>query len=94
MPVGILTLELSLPGCQSLKEKRRRIKPLISRLQREFNLSVAEMDHLDVWQSAEICCVVVSNNGVHAQKCLQSVVPWMETHRQDIIVLDERFEIL
>ena len=39
-----LSLHLHLPGCASLKEKRGRIKPLMARLRREFNLSVAEMD--------------------------------------------------
>jgi uncharacterized protein YlxP (DUF503 family) len=41
MSIGILTLEIQLPGCKSLKEKRSRLKPLIARLHREFNVSVA-----------------------------------------------------
>jgi uncharacterized protein YlxP (DUF503 family) len=42
--LAILTIHLHLPGCASLKEKRGRIKPIMTRLRREFNLSVAEMD--------------------------------------------------
>ena len=42
--VAILTIHLHLPGCASLKEKRELIKPLMVRLRREFNISVAEMD--------------------------------------------------
>ena len=42
--LAILTIHLHLPTCSSLKEKRGRIKPLMARLRREFNVSAAEMD--------------------------------------------------
>ena len=48
--VGICTLELSLAGVSSLKDKRRIIKSLTTRLRREFNISVAEVGALDRWE--------------------------------------------
>ncbi len=45
--LGSLTVHLHLPTSASLKEKRGRIKPLMNRLRREFNVSVAEMDLQD-----------------------------------------------
>ena len=45
--LATLTIHLHLPACSSLKEKRGRIKPLMARLHREFNVSVAEMDLQD-----------------------------------------------
>ena len=45
--IGILTLHLQLPGCASLKEKRGRLKPLLARLHRKFNIPAAEMDLRD-----------------------------------------------
>jgi len=39
MNVVALTLELHLPGCSSLKEKRGRLKPVLTALHREFNVS-------------------------------------------------------
>ena len=47
MHVHVLTLELHLPGCSSLKEKRGRLKPLLSALHQNFNVSAAEIDHQD-----------------------------------------------
>ena len=41
--LATLTLHLHLPACASLKEKRGRIKPLMARLRREFNVSVADI---------------------------------------------------
>ena len=51
--LATLTIHLHLPACASLKEKRGRIKPLMARLRREFNVSVAEMDLQDKWTEAE-----------------------------------------
>ncbi|HEY57063.1 MAG TPA: DUF503 domain-containing protein [Anaerolineae bacterium] len=89
MRVGILMLHLRLPGCRSLKEKRRRVKPLLNRLHKEFNLSVAEVDAQDVWQTAVIACVTVSNDGGYAQHMLQKVVQWVEVHWPDVQIAEE-----
>jgi len=48
MSVGILRLSFRLPDCHSLKEKRGQIKPVIARLHREFNISVAEVADQDL----------------------------------------------
>ena len=65
MNIGFLTLHLRLEGCRSLKEKRGRIKPLLTRLRREFNVSVAEIDFQDIWQDAMLGCVLISNEPAH-----------------------------
>ena len=92
--IGLLTLHLHIPGCKSLKEKRSRLKPLLSRLHKEFNISVAEMDANDVWQSAVIACAVVSNDKAQAQRTLQTVSEWVELNWQDMTIVDEEFEII
>jgi len=61
MLIGIRTWELHLEGCHSLKDKRSVLKPLTTALRRSLNLSVAETDHQDLWQRAEIACAVVGS---------------------------------
>lgn len=78
MPIGLLTLHLSLPGCSSLKEKRSILKPVLVRLHRQFNISTAEVDQQDYWQSAVIACAMASNDSVYAQTALQAVVKFFE----------------
>ena len=94
MSLGVLTLKILLPGCTSLKEKRGRLRPLLARLHREFNLSVAEIESLDSWQEAGIACAMISNDERHTQRSLQKVVSWIEVNRPDIQLIDERIEIL
>jgi uncharacterized protein len=92
--VGILSIHLHLPGCSSLKEKRGRIKPLLARLHREFNLSVAEMDLQDKWQDAVISCAMVGNSNAHLQQSLQTVANWVAQSWLDITVIENHIELL
>jgi hypothetical protein len=94
MKVGLLILHLHLPGCSSLKEKRGRLKPLLHRLHREFNISVAEIDQMDIWQNATIACALVSNGQAHTQKVLQKIINWVESSWPDVSVISDQLEIL
>jgi hypothetical protein len=94
MSLGVLTIYLYLPGCSSLKEKRQRLKPLLTRLHREFNISVAEVGNNDVWQNATIACALISNNNDHTHRSLQKVVRWIEIHWPDVHIVEEKLEIL
>jgi len=92
--IGLLTLHLHLPGVASLKEKRSRIKPLLSRLHRQFNLSSAEMDLQDMWQEAVIACAMLGNDSAHLQSAMETVRKWVLVNWPDGEVLDIKFEII
>jgi uncharacterized protein YlxP (DUF503 family) len=92
--IATLTIYLHIPGCSSLKEKRGFIKPLISRLHREFNVSVAEMDLQDKWQEAVIVCAMVGNNHGHLESALQNVAKWVEGHWTDGDIVENRIELV
>lgn len=94
MAIGLLTIHIQIPGCTSLKEKRSRLKPLLARLHREFNISIAEINHQDAWQEAVIACAVVSNDPIHNLQVLQQVVQWIETSWPDVTVFDDSIEII
>jgi uncharacterized protein len=72
MVIGIIAWELEVFGCHSLKEKRSVIKSLKDRLHDRFNISVAETDHHDLWQRAELTACVVANESKHAESVLAS----------------------
>ncbi len=92
--LGLLTLHLHIPACKSLKEKRHRLKPLLTRLHKEFNISVAEMDLNDIWQDTVIGCAIISNDSAQAQRSLQTVVQWVESNWHDMTLIDEKIEII
>ena len=92
--IATLTVHLHLPACASLKEKRGRIKPLIARLHREFNLSVAETDLQDKWQEAVIVCAMAGNGRAHLESALQNVAKWVEGNWTDGDVIEQRIELI
>jgi hypothetical protein len=94
MHLGVLTLYIHIPGSLSLKDKRSRLKPLLARLHREFNISVAEMDHQDAWQEAVIACALISNDAGFTQRSLQAIPNWLESNWPDIQLLEDKIEIL
>lgn len=92
--LATLTIHLHLPTCNSLKEKRGYIKPLISRLHREFNISVAEMDKQDQWDEAIITCAMVGNDHAFLQSALHNVEKWIEANWSDGDVWDMKIELI
>jgi uncharacterized protein YlxP (DUF503 family) len=91
--VATLTIHLHLPACASLKEKRGRIKPLMSRLRREFNVSVAELDRQDQWQEAVIGCAMIGSPGANLEAALQAVARWVEGNWPDGMVVEQKIEV-
>ncbi len=94
MPIAVLTMHLHIPGCASLKEKRGKIKPILSRLHREFNVAAAELDLQDVWQEALLGCVTLSSDMAQNQRLLQQVVDFTGRNWPDLPIVDHRIEII
>ena len=92
--IGVLTIQLDLPGCRSLKEKRGQLKPLLARLHREFNISVAEIGQQDKWSNSIISCAMIGNDSAHLQRSLETIQKWVETNYRDDMVVDNHIEII
>ncbi len=73
MVVGVISWELHLSGCSSLKEKRGILRSLKDRLQDRHRVSVAETAHQDAWQRAELSVAIVSSDRRRAQQVLDRV---------------------
>ena len=71
--VGVLTMELHIEHARSLKDKRHVVKSVKERLRHKHNISIAEIDYQDVWQSALIAAVTVSSSRMLAKQILQAV---------------------
>jgi uncharacterized protein len=93
MSLGLLTLEIELPGCSSLKEKRSRLKPLLARLHKEFNISTAEIGRLDAWQKAVLGCALLSNDPAYTQRALAEIPRWIERNWLDVSLIEDRLEL-
>ena len=66
----------------------------MSRLHREFNVSVAEMGLQDKWDEAVIVCAMVGNDQGFLQSALQNVAKWVEGNWSDGDVWEQRIEVV
>lgn len=87
MVVGTLQLDLTIPCADSLKAKRMVLRSLKDRVRQRFNVSIAEVDENDQWQSALLAVVVVSNDRRFANQVLSKVVDFVKQSR-DFVVED------
>ncbi|ARK30961.1 hypothetical protein BkAM31D_14560 [Halalkalibacter krulwichiae] len=79
MIIGFVRLELLIYDAQSLKEKRSVLKSLHTRLKQRFNISVAETDHHNTWQRAELTMVTVSNDRTVCERELQKALALIDS---------------
>ena len=66
---------------------------MIARLHREFNVSVAEVDNQDLWQSCSLLVACASGSGRQAEIVLTRVLQYLESYWPDLPLTDEQIEI-
>ena len=80
MTIGVCTLEFHLPACRNLKDKRRFLNSLRSRISNKFNVAISEIEHHDLWQRATVGVVSIGVDRQPLDKMFQKVL--REAERQ------------
>lgn len=88
MVVGLLSVELHLPGARSLKDKRMVLRRIKDRV-RKFNVAVAEVDHHDLWQRAGLGFVTIATTNDHADRELAAVADEIERVEPGLVTRTE-----
>ena len=78
MHIGLLQIELFLPGNQSLKGKRQIIKSIKDKVRNQTNVSISEVDYHDAWQQAQLAVVTVGTDHSRVSQVLASVIKLIE----------------
>jgi uncharacterized protein YlxP (DUF503 family) len=94
MSLGVCTIQLRFPENHSLKDKRRVLKSLITRVRNKYNVAIAEMGDQDLWQLAVIGVAYLSNDAQQVDQVLSKVAEFIRQSRLDIEVLDYDIEIM
>ena len=93
MVVGLASIEIHIPECGSLKRKRQFLKSIKDRVKNRFNVSIAEVDHNDLWQRTTLGVSVVANQKLFADQVLAGVVDLI-SKESGIEILDYSIELL
>ena len=91
MVTVILTVELEIPGVESLKEKRRILKSLLARIKNKFNVSIAEVGDNDILRRAKIGAAVVSNDVSYGHQVIAKLVDKINA-APDVLIIDYKTE--
>jgi uncharacterized protein len=70
--VGILSVELHFPEAGSLKGKRKHVQSAKAQLRQRFGVSVAEVDHHDLWQRSRLTVACAAGGHTELQELLDA----------------------
>lgn len=94
--VGILSAELRFPEAHSLKEKRLHLRSVKAQLANRVGASVAEVDHHDVWQRAQVTLSCVAREHRELVRLLDEAERWLGGQafelglvRREVVSLDD-----
>ncbi len=76
--VGLLTVELYVTDATTLKDKRQVVKSLIDRISDRFNVSIAEVGHLNSCRRALLAAAAVGNETAHVSRLTDAVLRFIE----------------
>src|SRR5665809_41419 len=73
MFIGVARFEIFIPESTSLKDKRGVLRSITSVVTKKYNVSIAEVDHQDLWQRSALGISCVSGTMGQCRKVLQEV---------------------
>lgn len=82
MIIYLAEIECMFYNTQSLKDKRSIVKRLIANIRRDFNVSISEVGHYDLWQRTKLAIVFVTNEQKHADQVMQEVLRVMDQYTE------------
>lgn len=78
MLLGICTINLYFPDSHSLKDKRSIIKSIKLRIRKNFNVSVSEINHYDLWKNTTLGISCIGNEKRYLNGVLNEVMKFIE----------------
>jgi uncharacterized protein YlxP (DUF503 family) len=81
----MMTVDFRLPGCQSLKEKRRRLKGLKDRFGKISNLAVSESGQHDNHQHSQWCFVAIGADANQLEQLLAGIETYASTQLDTVV---------
>ncbi|MFP5333420.1 MAG: DUF503 domain-containing protein [Acidimicrobiia bacterium] len=73
MHAAALRIEVHIGDSDSLKQKRKVLRPFVEGLRRLASLSVAEVDYHDTWQRSVIGVAVVAPDAAELERLIDRV---------------------
>jgi len=89
MIVGVLEVSLHIPESRSLKDKRQAVRSLKDRIRRKFNVSLAETDGQNTWQTCVLAMSMAASQRMAIEREFNHILELIET--EPAIVLTDHW---
>ena len=94
MHIGVCTIQLYMHSSRSLKDKRQILRSITDRLRQKFNVTVAEIENNDSWNTATLGIVCLSNDRKFTNELISKTITFVNSSRLPAEVLDISTEII
>jgi uncharacterized protein YlxP (DUF503 family) len=82
MLIGLMMVDCLMNNCLSLKEKRSVLQSIIKRLRTNFNITIAETNHQNLWQRSELSIVSVNTDWKMIERSFGRILEFIEKDRR------------
>lgn len=90
--LGLLVIDVLIPGALTLKDKRQVVRSVLDRAAARYNISVAEIDHLQNHALATLAFACVANDPKRVHEVLSMAREVVESETR-LEVTDARVEM-
>jgi uncharacterized protein len=86
--VALLTIHLHFPEAGSLKGKRKELSSVKAQLHGRLGLTVAEVEHQDLWQRATIAAALVRGSMMQLRDAVDGVQRFLDARFPEGVRMD------
>lgn len=88
--VGWGEIELLLPACNSLKDKRQILSSILIKLKKGFNVSICEVESQDKWQRAKLQIAIAGTSMESIHHSFDGILKALDSN-PEITMIDQNF---
>ena len=94
MHIGICKITIRLPQNRSLKEKRRAVKSICSRIQNKFNVSITEVGYKNSWKLSALGISCTGDQSSYCNNTITKITEYILNSPQGFELVDHEQEII
>ncbi len=87
MLIKAMIIDIHIPHANSLKDKRKVIKSIRQKIKNKFNVSISELENLDLHRRSSLGIAMVGNDKVYLEQNLDKIIDFIYDNYQ-VEILD------
>ena len=94
MKVAVCKLRLHLPENGSLKDKRRILQSIMTRVRNKYEVAISEVDDQELWQVATLGIACVADSSTQANEVMSKAIDFIHKSKFEAEIIDCQMETI